>query len=243
MTMVATSTEVGAYRTGERHSMWHHGLERFDGTSLAVLQPPSRGAVAAGWFAAPFDQLPRAIASAGLIHLSIDGGGSCTWGNDDAAASLDDAAAYAARIGARSDRVALLGVSMGAIPVLNWALRNRDRVAGIALVCPAVDLAHIHDRTARYFAEEIEDALGGPDRYRERVHQISPIEFARSLRGLPIAVWRSEDDDIIGDRKVRAFTRAAKGRLMASLGRVGHDFTRVDAAAVASFLASTAQPS
>jgi hypothetical protein len=114
------------------------------------------------------------LVEAGYVAISLDNGGTTSWGNDNAIQTITDAVAYsAAQFGTSTTRVLLFGMSMGSLPALSWAARNASKVAAIALSFPVTDLAAMHSNGA--FTAEIDTAYGGSSGYTSALSTHSPI--------------------------------------------------------------------
>lgn len=120
-----------------------------------------------------------------------------TWGNDTVIDRIDDVWAYAiANHGFRDDLVHLIGASMGAPCVLNWAARNVDSVASISVAIGAVDIQDIenNDRVVPYSLPEPKSAYGGsgpPNDHNpaDQTAELAPL-------GEKIKMWQSNNDSI-----------------------------------------------
>lgn len=82
----------------------------------------------------------RNLVEAGFAFLSVDDGGASAWGDAAALARIDDAIAWAHAQGYKTDKIGLMGYSMGGLAALNWIKRNAAKVAGAWLWAPATDL-------------------------------------------------------------------------------------------------------
>jgi alpha-beta hydrolase superfamily lysophospholipase len=102
------------------------------------------------------------LVEAGYVAISLDNGGTTSWGNDNAIQTITDAVAYsAAQFGTSTTRVLLFGMSMGSQLALNWAARNPSKVAAIALSFPVTDLAAISaDANGSHSTLTIDPATG-----------------------------------------------------------------------------------
>lgn len=175
-----------------------------------------------------------APAEVGIPTISGDYGGQL-WGNDTAIGRLDEAWAYLQSKGAVSSQVFLLGISMGALLVLNWARLNLSKVRAICLLTPGIDLANIHDVTRLDLTAEIDAAYGGSAGYMAALPTHSPSQYAAALAGgPPIRSYYSTDDPSITPQTVLDFSAASGGEAI-SLGAVGHSAGALVRSEVADF--------
>lgn len=227
---------VGQFGASLRHNIWFHRLD--------PLTPNAKTGVAFAhgflgnadypteWFDTTppdFDndvkakELAQRIAMQQIPAIATDLGAS-TWGNDTVIASYGSTVTFLnSRTGARTDRVMLLGMSMGALTVLNWAVANISKVAAIGLLLPCVDLADIHDNNRGGFQAAVEGAYGGLSGYTAAEPTHNPANFTATLSSVPIRIWYSTDDPICVPSVVTAFGSAV-GATMTSLGAVSHSW-------------------
>lgn len=231
---------VGPYRPAvpaDGATLITGGSQRPDGTRRGVLICHSAGqrhhqqAMVEWW------PVPAALAASGSFAcLACDLGdpdvevgptsAAYSWGNDHALSCVSQAYDFllGPAVGARPGRVLLAGTSMGALLALNWAVRNRDLVAGAILACPVLDLGavrHHADLAAGVLAAYPSDP-GGP---AADLTRHSPIEYARELAGLPIRIYASRNDTVAADtQSCEAFAGQVGGGAIGvvDLGEVGH---------------------
>ena len=183
-----------------------------------------------------YEPLATALAGAGYPVASAEFGRGYLWGNEIAQQRIEQLHDYGlAELGARSGGLLGVGVSKGATALLNYARSRPGRVAAVAALIPAVEVAAIHDADGRLGAE-IEAAYGGPAGYRERVADLDPSANVEELRALPLKCWYS-DDDAIPAASVREFAERAGGEAE-SIGPAGHSIVGLDPGRVLSFFES-----
>lgn len=143
----------------------------------------------------------QALNALGLPLISGAFGGPTHWGTDTAQARVDEAVGIlgSAEFAAKTDKVVLLGISMGALLALNWARANPAKVACLALMYPVTDLAYMHDTAALGFTAEIEAAYGGAAGYQAALATHNPQANAAAYEGMPIKMWYSDADASVGD--------------------------------------------
>jgi pimeloyl-ACP methyl ester carboxylesterase len=105
-------------------------------TSLLVWSDPSGSPGQAS--------IGTALASVGFVCVAIfdEGNG---WGNDAAVADIDTARLYLGTLGCATDKVLLVGASMGAVDALNYTRAHPDRVAAVIGLIPGSDVDDIRD--------------------------------------------------------------------------------------------------
>lgn len=165
-----------------------------------------------------------------------------SWGNDTAQTRLTDAISYmtGGEFNARTDKVVLLGVSMGGLLALNWARANPAKVAAIVLCYPAVDLQWMHDNGA---ATGTEAAYGGSlTTFNAAVAAHNPAVNTTAYQGVPIRMWYSDADTTVGTANQTAFASAVGSSLAATAlpGAAHADMTRIDPSDLATFVAAHA---
>lgn len=203
-----------------------------------VVATHGRGADASQMAAHNFTlHIARALVDAGHPYLSIDAGGTYTWGNDASIAAVGDGKTYLqGTLGAKAGPIFLLAYSMGALPALNWARQNLASVAAVALICPAVALDWANDNdTPASAASQIATAYGGG--YEAALPTHDPTAYAAQLTDLPGKVWRSTNDASCPMAQVDAFAAAAEFEVR-DLGATGHTPLPVAADEVAAFFAA-----
>lgn len=156
----------------------------------------------------------RAMAQTSHPVSTSDQGGTTTWGNPLAIARVDNQITYSSNnLGTRTDRVALIGDSMGALLALNWAWRNPGAPRAIALRSPVVALEAFYDRNA-VFQGAIDAAYGGTLSEAE-LDDHDPMRNLDLIRpfGDRIAMWYATDDDYVPLAEVESFAALVGAQL------------------------------
>jgi predicted alpha/beta hydrolase family esterase len=173
------------------------------------------------------------VADGGFPTLAADFGGKSTWGNDTALGAMSAAVTWwtsgGGPVPVKSDKVVLLGGSMGCLTVGLWAIANPSKVAAIVLVLPAIDLEDLHDNryltTPGDLAIPIEAAYGGSSGYLSALATKSlnlPAQrTALKNTGIPIQVHYSSNDPVAIPAVATDFATAV-GADLHSVGALGH---------------------
>jgi pimeloyl-ACP methyl ester carboxylesterase len=170
--------------------------------------------------------------------FSGDYGGQL-WSNDTALARMDSAWTYfKALSGVADDTVHLLGISMGALLVLNWARANLSKVASMCLVNPVIDLVDIHDRNIFGFGTEMDGVYGGSGGFATAAPTHSPALNAAAYEPIAdrIRAYYGTTDPVVLQATVTDFCEAS-GAEAVSLGAVGHSAGALTPRDVAKFFA------
>lgn len=119
--------------------------------------------------------------------------GSDSWGSPDATTIalkvLESLPCMGIRI---PERLPVLGFSMGGLAALMFAVRHPDRIARIADVFGAVDLADIARRIESY-TDNLTTRYPSP----EIMAAATPLNYGKLLAQFPIAIYHGEDDELI----------------------------------------------
>lgn len=203
---------------------------------LGVLFCTERGATPANMLTGTVADLPRRLARTYGVALTSSAPTGLSYGNDAAIAAVTATrtAQLQTALGCRTDKVAVVGRSMGGCQALNWARQNKAAVAAIALVCPLVNLVDAHDRV---FEAEVDAAYGTHAAYLAGLPTHDPTAYAAELAGIPIRIWYATDDTSILPAHVLAFAAAVGASCSTvSMGPVGHTVTAAPVEDVAAFL-------
>lgn len=148
--------------------------------------------------------------------------GGETWGNDTGTTRVGQMLDYLQSSWNTQGPAVLVGVSMGGLTVLNYALRYPQRVAAVVACLPALDLADVRTRDAS-FPALIDAAYGGAYNDATDGPTHSPVQFAASLpANLPVGLWGSSDDIYAVPATFDAFTAARPNTYRENLGALGH---------------------
>lgn len=163
----------------------------------------------------------KALASMGLVVAAPDLGGASTWGNDASWGAVDAAlTTLETEYGVEAtDPIDLMGDSMGALTVLNWAVRNPSKVRRVALRSPVVNLADFRDRNTGVFGTVIEDAYGGLAAFQAALETHDPssatnLAIIRQNFGRRIRIWGPVSDDLIPVSELSDFAKATGAQVI-----------------------------
>lgn len=92
--------------------------------------------------------------------LSIDSGGTATFGNDTAIAAIDAAIAWSEAQG-RTGPFLLAGTSMGCMDLLAWARTHQNKVKGFLGFCPGINLTWGWQNNVVNTKSAVDAAYGG----------------------------------------------------------------------------------
>jgi predicted alpha/beta hydrolase family esterase len=175
------------------------------------------------------------VDGSGLIAVSADLGVNLNnWGAPDADDAIDAAwARMVSRYGVASDKVMLVGISMGGLTALNYAVNNPTKVSAVLALVPAVSLQHHHDDPVTLggsvpdddgtgWDHEIDVAYGGHSAYLEALSTRSPYHHM-TFPDIPLLCYVSDNDTQAPPDLVEEYVTAVGGRVR-SLGAVAHTF-------------------
>lgn len=214
------------YKDGlETWGLWDRRNRPYDGTATPaiVMTPHNYGP---DNYYDPASEEMRELADKGFVtacpypNSPVAGR---TFGNTDAIDSVDKCYNYlVSNYGCRSDKVVLLGMSMGGLAVCNWARTNVSKVAAIAMVTPAVDLQMAHDINAGY-STEVDAAFTDHAGFLAAKPTFSPVQFAATLSSIPVRIWYSDNDNMITYSSLTTFASAHGNTTLTSIGAQGHN--------------------
>lgn len=205
--------------SGERHV---YIPAKTAGTKRLVvfLHGVGQSALDATWYAHRAMRLFKAINDADLPQLIIDGDDESGWGNDASVTRLAAAWTWAkANLPVKTDKLCLVGSSMGATWGLNYAKANPTQVAGFAGIIPCLDLQYIVDNNPSSLAAGVTTAYGTINDAVYAAH--SPVRFGSSVTAVPQKLWYSDTDTVTPNASTNTYATAS-GAALASLGSIGH---------------------
>lgn len=183
-------------------------------------------------------------ADSGRVAFSGDFGGTGTFGNDTSGDRIAEGWSWVkSQVPCATDKMLLCGQSGGCPDVINFAARDLSKVAALALLIPALDLADIHDNNRAFaphpggFAIDIENAYGGAAGWTAAEPTHNPVHHAAAIAaaGVPVLVAYSTDDPICLASIAQSFASSVGAELV-NLGAVGHGISSLDRRRIFEFL-------
>jgi pimeloyl-ACP methyl ester carboxylesterase len=158
---VTRSFSVGAATVGEKAAIWRPKNQPPAGLP-GMINVHGYGGGAEAYLDQAFGNIPGVVAQRGIVNYAGDFGGISTWGNNSAVSTIGEAVDYlAASLGAVGP-IHMLGGSMGALNVLNYAKRFPADVASLTLIIPLVALDAFHDENRGGYATRIYYSTNDP---------------------------------------------------------------------------------
>lgn len=162
------------------------------------------------------------IANAGIPIVSAEFGGQA-WGNPSAV-SLGDAAITRmnAICGTRTDKVIVMGGSMGGYTALRYAKMNPTKVLAVAGLVPLTNMTYFYSNIGGTTDDEIAGAWGvSVGTTLPSASQIQEVA-ATAFTGIPIKLWYSGSDAIIRPIDTTNFASSAPTATAVNVGSNGH---------------------
>lgn len=156
------------------------------------------------------------LALDGFVVLSGDWGGPHTYGNDVEATAVETGWAWLKASGlCATDKVILMGASMGSLTIHRFAADHPAETAGIAAWMPAIDIEDLRNRDTSMGLRNLIDTAWGlaagsaqsidgstvPTRGR-------PLDRLALIGGIPTHLWYSTGDTIVQSAPVDAYAAA-----------------------------------
>lgn len=209
MNRISTEYAVAAYLANESHLLIRSdGYDRGQGLR-GIIAIHGRGATSTVWTPGNFvGDHAKYLAIGGNLVLSIDAGGPATWANDASMTAVSSAFTYlTTTLGCMTDKVCLLGWSMGGLVALNWLKRNPSKVKNIVMFAPALDMDYFYDNNATY-ASEINTAYGGTGHSQYAGH--NPQQDVASYTGLgaKVHIYQGTADATVPPSQASTFITA-----------------------------------
>ena len=220
--MYDVEIEVG-YRAAERCAVWRHRLHRDPiGRIPVVFAHGVLGSHLTG-LDPQFDDTLRWLAHAGYPVLAPDLNGAGPFGNQGFLDAIDQAVAWsAAEYGTRTDKVGIVGQSMGGL-ALTWCHQNPGRLAAAVFHLPVAQLAAFRVRNPVGLGGAVESAYGGTAGYNAALPVHDPMQNTAAFAPIAdrIRIWYSTTDTVVIPAEVTGFATAA-GIDAISIGAQGH---------------------
>lgn len=148
---LATRRGVGQYVAAEAHTAAHGRLYKPDATKRPVIYftggpGDDRDFLTA---TASGSQIAPVLADAGVPIISAAFGGADLWGNDTTQTRIGQAwTQIKTELGTKTDKFIGIGVSKGALALLNYTRNNPGNVAAILGIVPVVNLTNVYTDNA-----------------------------------------------------------------------------------------------
>jgi predicted alpha/beta hydrolase family esterase len=213
MLSVRTREVTGLYVPGETIVSFTttHSIET---PRTALFWCPGNNQTAASDYTS-YGSLLQLLAQTFDVYIA-DYGGS-TFGNDTGIARVEDVYTYA-----EVDEAVLVGASMGNAVMMNYTVRNPEKVIALAGIIPALSL--YTEDPEHPAGDEIDAAYPpawdpeNPDHYSHH-----PIGFANEIPDtIPVGLWMSTNDTLCTPAHADAFCAARPSTKRVDFGAYGH---------------------
>lgn len=155
----------------------------------------------------------RNLAALGFLIVSVDVGN--TWGNATASARIEQARSFAATKGAASDKVVLLGVSMGHLTAMSYRRDFPTKVAGVVGIMPACDLNDLRNNNRASSQASIDTAWSVVSP-APLPASADPTSNVNVLQGIPWTAFYSTGDTVVLPATVTYFSDLMGGSTVIS---------------------------
>ncbi len=187
------------------------------------------------------------LAVNGFYGLGGDFGGPTTMGNDVELAAMEGAVdSLLASGNCASDKVILIGASMGMLSISRYAMEHPTKVAGMVGLIPAIDIEDLRTRDALGTRSMINTAwslpvgsyIGGSDQTPVPTRG-KPLDSANlaAVAAIPTPLWGASDDTVATAAAVAAYAAARANVVTHNVGALGHTDAAVRAVDPADVLA------
>lgn len=216
--MANSRWEHGAYASNEDSAVWH-GREHTPYDRPGVLCFAGHGSNTEVYVAGYRDLLCP-LADAGFPVLTADWSGPEHWGGDTGRSHAADGETFVqgAKGQATSGKVALVGISMGGILAMRYAMQQGSAgIACLILIATVPELVRFYNESPSSRQAEIEDAYDGAA--PTAAHD--PSQNTAAFGGIPVLAYRSSADDVAPADAVDTFCAAVGGTVI-DLGAITH---------------------
>lgn len=155
-------------------------------------------------------QIAPRLADVGVPFISAVFGGANLWGNDTTQTRIGQAWTYVkAQMGCKTDKFIGIGVSKGALALLNYARNNPSNVAAIVGIVPVVNLPNVYADNASLQAE-IDTAYTNHATYLTALPTHDPNANAAThlSQAIPMEFIYGASDTVVRPADVSAFATA-----------------------------------
>lgn len=187
---------VTGARAGRRLILFHHGT----GGETMIIEPTVAARSNARAVLAQ-------LVSLGYAILSCDYGGAQTFGNTNNMTKISAALTWAAGLGFRTDKVGLIGESMGHSSLYVWGCQNPSKVAALVGYIPGADLDSTYANMTGFAT--VMDAAFAPSTWAAQSATHNPVELAAPSWASHWAGFYASDDPTYGAQGVDVTALAA----------------------------------
>lgn len=162
------------------------------------------------------------IANAGIPVVSAEFGGQA-WGNPNAMTLGDNAITYMNAVcGTRTDKVIVMGGSMGAYTALRFAKMNPTKVLAVAGMVPLTNMTYFYANVGGTADDEIAAAwgvaVGSALPAASQIQEVAGTAFT----DIPIKLWYSSSDAIVRPIDTTNFIANCPSATGVNVGTNGH---------------------
>lgn len=130
------------------------------------------------------------------------------WGNSTAQSNVSSMITWMQSMGAKTGKVALVGVSMGTTTALNYAKANPSKVACVVSILPAVNVNDFAANNRDGLASTVNAAYGGTYNDSTMGATYNPYVYASTFPSVPVALYYSTADSVALPTYVTSFLSA-----------------------------------
>lgn len=211
--MAQCLSTVGRVTASQKEIEWTPTYPAAEGSECVIMV---RGATGTALDFMNLD-FPYALADAGYGVFAHDFASNSTWGNDTFLTSMASVVSF---LQARYSKLHAVGVSMGAVDLLNYMRRNPYVLASASLVAPVVKLDAVHDRNGLLGAL-IDAAYGSAAAYEVARPERDPWANTAPFTALPIQCFYGVTDETVLPSDVIDFAGTVECPLYTTTG-TGH---------------------
>lgn len=206
MTPYALSITTGKIKAGQYEYLWVPNRITSD-TGLVLCHGSGQPYEYALLGNTGSNQIPAWAAWSGIPCVAAEMDDQA-WGDDTAMADVDAAINYmAATTGVRSDKVLMLGASMGGYTAIRYTLNNPSKVAAVVGIIPLTNIVGFYNNNVGGAQTQIASAWG--------VTAPNPLPAAADVQSqaanltVPAQLYYSSADTLIQPADTQAFAAAA----------------------------------
>lgn len=209
MSILSTEYGLGTYLANEGHLLIRTDSFDRDQGLRGIIAIHGHGASATVWTPGNFvGDHALYLAKGGNLVLSIDAAGPATWANDACMSAIDSAFTYlTTTLGCLSDKVGVMGWSMGGLAAMNWLKRNPSKVTKVVVWAPGLNIDYFYDNNPTS-KTEIDAAYGGSGHAQYAGHNPQDDAASYSGLGVPVHIYQGTADSTVPPSQATAFIAA-----------------------------------